>query len=69
MVQEVLIVSIFIIYLFYKWATINDDYFKRRGVKSMKPSLLLANSKSLFLSNQSAADMTKNVNEEFPGEL
>lgn len=32
-----------LIYAFYKWATINNDYFEKRGVSYMKPTFLVGN--------------------------
>lgn len=30
-----------VLYAFYKWATINNDYFEKRGVNYVKPTFLV----------------------------
>lgn len=38
---EFLILLILILVLFYRWATINNDFFKKRGIPYDKPSFLM----------------------------
>lgn len=56
-----------IAFALYKWATVNNDYFKRRDVKSMKPKLLLGNSDFMFR-KMSRVEVANNFYNEFPNE-
>jgi hypothetical protein len=44
-------------FLFYKWATNNNDYFEKRGVKFMKPTFLLGSHATMFFEKKSLPDM------------
>lgn len=57
-----------IAYAFYKWATVNNDYFKRRGIKAKKPLFLLGNTGGVFLTRTTAVEFAKKVYYEFPDE-
>lgn len=37
-----------IIYSFYKWATQNNDFFKRKGITHFKPTFIVGNTADLF---------------------
>lgn len=69
MISTLVLVSaiILFVYAFYKWATINNDYFKRRSVKSMKPELMVGNS-GFFFGKTSILDVTIKQYNEFPDE-
>lgn len=45
MIGEIIFWSgvLLLVYAFYKWATINNDYFEKRGVSYLKPSFLVGN--------------------------
>lgn len=70
MLAELLLVGAITLlgYAFYKWATLNRDYFKQRGLKSMKPNLLFGNTGDLFFSKISAVDFVTKIYSQCPGE-
>ena len=41
------------LYLFYKWATANNDYFKIKGVPYAEPTFLLGSNGNMFLQKRS----------------
>jgi cytochrome P450 family 9 len=47
-------------YLFYKWAVANNDYFEKRGVAFLKPTILLGSNFNLFFNKKSLPDTVKN---------
>lgn len=59
---------ILIVYTLYKWATANNDYFERRGLKSMKPAFLLGNTGKLLLSKITAVEFANKIYYAFPEE-
>lgn len=38
-------------YSFYKWVTLNNDYFEKRNIKYMKPKFLVGNIAELYSDN------------------
>lgn len=60
---ELLLFAILISYLFYKWATINNDFFKQRNIKHFKPKFLLGN-----LEDMPATDFAQKYYQAFPEE-
>lgn len=57
-----------LLYAFYKWATINHDYFLKRGVRHMKPKFLLGNnSKFLLFRQQTVTDFVTEMYTYNPG--
>ena len=40
--------GIVLIYAFYKWATVNKDYFSKRRIKQLEPTFLVGNTFGLF---------------------
>lgn len=63
-----IIAFILIIYSFYKWATINNDYFKNQGIKYIKPTFMLGSTAALFFKTQTIYDFVKSLYNEFPDE-
>lgn len=51
-VEIVLLLAVGVI-LFYRWATKNNDFFAKRGVPHLKPTLFFGNAKE-FMMNQIA---------------
>lgn len=43
------LICVTVSYAFYKWATMNNDYFKERNLKYLKPKFLVGNTLGLFL--------------------
>lgn len=55
-----------ILYVFYKWATKNNDYFKIRGIPAKEPSLFFGNTAALFLKKNQLIDTITELYEAFP---
>lgn len=68
MISTVLLIStIFLFfYAFYKWATANDDYFKKKGIPFKKPTFLIGNSGNLLFRKKSAQDNLLEHYNNFP---
>lgn len=66
---EVVFVAICLIsYAFYKWATINNDYFKKRNIKFKKPHFFVGNTGGKFSNKYNAADFSQILYQSFPDE-
>lgn len=70
MIAELLLASGIglIAYAFYKWATQNNDYFTKRGLKQMTPSLLLGNSAPFINRKMDATQYAMSLYGAFPNE-
>lgn len=55
-------------YAFYKWATVDNDYFAQRNIKFLKPKFLVGNTGGLFLNRFTAIEFSKNLYNAFPNE-
>lgn len=55
-------------YAFYKWVTINNDFFKRRNIKYMKPKFLIGNNVGVYFNQYTAAEFSEKLYQEFPNE-
>lgn len=53
---------------FYKWATINNDYFEQRGVKYRKPTFLVGNTAGMFFQKYDAVDFANMIYNACPNE-
>lgn len=53
-------------FLFYKWATQNNDYFERRNVKYLKPTFLIGNIGGMFI--RTATEFAQTMYQAFPDE-
>lgn len=60
------IATALIAYIFFKWITLNNDYFKRRGIKSLKPVFLVGNADLLIYRNLSAVELGNEFYYYFP---
>lgn len=52
MLSELLFYTILsgtLFYAFYKWATVNKEYFSKRNIKHFHPKFLIGNTIGLFL--------------------
>lgn len=70
MIAEVLlsiVVGLFS-YAFYKWATLNNDYFEKRNIKFMKPKFLVGSFGGLFMNKYTATELAELFYEPFPNE-
>lgn len=57
-----------IAYAFYKWATINYDYFEKRKIKYLKPKFLVGNTGGFFLNKYTASEFSLKLYKAFPEE-
>lgn len=57
-----------IAFAFYKWATLNNDYFEKRNLKYMKPKFLVGNTGGLFLNKYTATGFAQKLYQAFPDE-
>lgn len=57
-----------IAYAIYKWVTLNNQYFTRRGIPHMKPYFLVGNTGGLFFKLHSAPDYVLYMYRQFPKE-
>lgn len=57
-----------IIYGFYKWATLNHNYFKIRGIAHLKPNFIFGNTFGFFMRQYSLYDFIQKVYNAFPKE-
>lgn len=55
-------------YSFYKWAVLNNNYFKKRGIKSLKPTFLLGNMYGFFFNKFDATEFSSMLYNSFPTE-
>lgn len=70
MLGEFLLIAalLLILYAFYKWATINNDYFERRNIKYMKPTFLIGNMIDVYLNKYTGAEYSYKLYKTFPNE-
>lgn len=57
-----------IIYGLYKWATLNSDYFAKRGIVHLSPNFVFGNTFGFFLRTCSVYDLTQQIYNAFPKE-
>lgn len=60
------VTTLAIIFVIYKWATQNDDYFVKRGVPALRPALLFGNSTDFFTKKVDLIDFVKKLYNDFP---
>lgn len=70
MIGEILLFAAIslISYAFYKWATINNDFFEHRNIKFMKPKFLVGNTGGLFFNRYTAIAFAQKLYQAFPDE-
>lgn len=57
-----------LLYAFYKWATLYNDFFENRGIKYMKPNFFTGNAGDFFFNKITAIDHAHKLYQSFPGE-
>lgn len=55
-------------FAFYKWATLNNDYFEKRNMKYMKPTFLVGNTAAIFTNKYTATEFVQILYQAFPDE-
>ncbi|XP_031624496.1 probable cytochrome P450 9f2 [Contarinia nasturtii] len=70
MLGEILLIATvgLISYAFYKWATINNDFFERRNIKCMKPRFIVGNTGGLFTNKYTVTEFAQKLYNAFPNE-
>lgn len=48
-------------FAFYKWATLNNDYFKKRNIEYMKPRFLFGNTGGQFIKKYTVAEFMQKL--------
>lgn len=68
MLGEFLLYAVILVipFIFYKWFTLNYDYFEKRKVEYMKPRASFRMSAGLFFNRYNAVDHAKLLYEAFP---
>ena len=67
--EALLFAALFLIaFAFYKWATLNNDYFEIRNLKYMKPNFLVGNTGGLFFNRYTATGFAQKLYQAFPDE-
>lgn len=62
------IVSGILFYIFYKWATVNNDYFAKRHMKYLEPRFLVGNTLGLLTLQYIPLDFFDSIYYRFPNE-
>lgn len=57
-----------LVYLFCKWATANNDYFEKRGIRQMKPTFLIGNNSDALLRKLTVPEFAMRIYNQFPKE-
>lgn len=70
MISELLLlVAIFLLsYTFYKWATLNNDFFEWRNIKYLKPKFLIGSTGGAFTATYTAVEFAEKLYNAFPDE-
>lgn len=64
----VTVAMVLIVFLVYKWATQNDKYFVKRGVRALTPTLFFGNSAEFFTKKIELIEFVKKLYDDFPDE-
>lgn len=65
---EVFLLLSIAIYLFYLWATVNNDFFVKRGIAHKKPVVMFGNMWELVLRRKSIIDLVVDLYSEHDGQ-
>lgn len=57
-----------LLYAFYKWATLNNNYFDIRNIKHLEPKFLIGNATGLFFKRYAPRDFMEMLYYRFPKE-
>lgn len=56
------------LYAFYKWATVNSDYFAKKNLKHLKLNFLVGNTAGLFLKQYNLPEFFDSIYNRYPDE-
>lgn len=57
-----------LLFALYKWIVLNNDFFKIRNMKYMKPRFLFGNTGGLFINKYTASEFMQKLYQAFPDE-
>lgn len=60
------VTTLAMIFVIFKWATQNSEYFVQRGVPALRPALLFGNSADFFTKKIDLIDFVKKLYHDFP---
>lgn len=63
-----LVIVLLLPWVFYKWATLNYDFFERRNIKFVKPKFLVGNTGGAFFNKYTATEFSNKLYRTFPDE-
>lgn len=67
--ELILIVAVSLIsFAFYKWATLNNNYFAKRNLKYIQPYFLVGNTGGFFFNKYTAIEFAQKLYYTFPDE-
>lgn len=55
-------------YMFYDWATANNNYFEARGIRQMTPRFLVGNNGGVYLQKYTVPEFAMRLYKQFPDE-
>lgn len=55
-------------YIFYKWATVNKEYFLKRNLKHLEPKFLIGNMLGLFVKRHRPSEFMDSLYYRYPRE-
>uniref|UniRef100_A0A1A9W7C0 Cytochrome P450 n=1 Tax=Glossina brevipalpis TaxID=37001 RepID=A0A1A9W7C0_9MUSC len=67
-VEFILLIAL-VLYIFYRWATANNDFFSKRGIPHKKPKILFGNMAGLALRRTSIIDLIVDLYNEHDGQV
>lgn len=70
MISELVLLTavVLILYSFYKWITLNDNYFQRQNVKHLKPRFLVGNTAGMYFNKIDPVEFGLQLYNAFPDE-
>ncbi|KAG4072707.1 hypothetical protein HA402_001819 [Bradysia odoriphaga] len=60
------VLIVLLAFAFYKWATKHHDYFEKRNIKYLKPTILLGSTGGSFFNKYSASEFAQLIYQAFP---
>lgn len=63
-----MLISVILLYMFYRWVTVHERYFVQRSMKFCSPKFLFGNTIGLFLKLYTPTDFVDSIYYRFPRE-
>lgn len=61
-----LAIGVALLYIFYRWATVNNEYFKQRNIPNIPPTLLLGNTGAFLFARYRPNEYVQKLYNAFP---